>query len=308
MPVDISFTVIIPHYNIPELLERCLSSIPRREDVQVIVVDDCSEAGCVDKIRNGISPNYPNVTFVYQEENGGGGRCRNEALKYAKGRWLVFADADDFFSDDFSQLLDKYKDDDSDIIYFRVGCVFSDDVTKESDLRDHNKARIDEFLSNGDDKTLRYLHSEPWGKFVKRELVCRYGIKFSETKVCNDYYFSAVSGFHAGTIKADNTTLYFLTVREGSVSSKTDTVEKIKTRIEVTAAVEKYFIATRPTNFSLIPIGTSSPILSPCFARKCSTAIRAVLPCGLAHAASKSPHGRVAPRFRPSHASSLSMK
>ena len=51
---------------------------------------------------------------------------------------------------------------------------------------------------------------------------------------------SAVSGFHAGTIKADNTTLYFLTVREGSVSSKTDTVEKIKTRIEVTAAVEKY--------------------------------------------------------------------
>lgn len=240
MPVDISFTVIIPHYNIPELLERCLSSIPRREDVQVIVVDDCSEAGCVDKIRNGISPNYPNVTFVYQEENGGGGRCRNEALKYAKGRWLVFADADDFFSDDFSQLLDKYKDDDSDIIYFRVGCVFSDDVTKESDLRDHNKARIDEFLSNGDDKTLRYLHSEPWGKFVKRELVCRYGIKFSETKVCNDYYFSAVSGFHAGMIKADNTTLYFLTVREGSVSSKTDTVEKIKTRIEVTAAVEKY--------------------------------------------------------------------
>ena len=137
-------------------------------------------------------------------------------------------------------MLDKYKDDDSDIIYFRVGCVFSDDVTKESDLRDHNKARIDEFLSNGDDKTLRYLHSEPWGKFVKRELVCRYGIKFSETKVCNDYYFSAVSGFHAGTIKADNTTLYFLTVREGSVSSKTDTVEKIKTRIEVTAAVEKY--------------------------------------------------------------------
>lgn len=240
MPVDIRFTVIIPHYNIPELLERCLSSIPQREDVQIIVVDDCSEAECVDKIRKVISQNYPNVSFVYQKENGGGGMCRNEALKYAKGRWLVFADADDFFSDDFSQLLDKYKDDDSDIIYFRVGCVFSDDITKVSDLRDHNKARIDEYLLNGDDKILRYLHSEPWGKFVKKELVSRYGIKFSETKVCNDYYFSAISGFHAGAIKADNTPLYFLTVREGSVSSKTDTVEKIKIRIEETVAVEKY--------------------------------------------------------------------
>ena len=36
------FSVIIPHYGIPELLRRCLASIPQREDLQVIVVDDQS--------------------------------------------------------------------------------------------------------------------------------------------------------------------------------------------------------------------------------------------------------------------------
>ena len=36
------FSVIIPHYGIPELLRRCLASIPDRADLEVIVVDDCS--------------------------------------------------------------------------------------------------------------------------------------------------------------------------------------------------------------------------------------------------------------------------
>lgn len=37
-----NYTVIIPHYNIPDFLMRCLESIPVRKDIQVIVIDDCS--------------------------------------------------------------------------------------------------------------------------------------------------------------------------------------------------------------------------------------------------------------------------
>ena len=36
------FSIIIPHKNIPSLLQRCLDSIPKRDDVQIIVVDDNS--------------------------------------------------------------------------------------------------------------------------------------------------------------------------------------------------------------------------------------------------------------------------
>ena len=35
-------SIIIPHYDIPDLLMRCLKSIPVSEDIQVIVVDDNS--------------------------------------------------------------------------------------------------------------------------------------------------------------------------------------------------------------------------------------------------------------------------
>ena len=38
-------TIIIPHYNSPKLLDKLLDSIPEREELEVIVVDDNSESG-----------------------------------------------------------------------------------------------------------------------------------------------------------------------------------------------------------------------------------------------------------------------
>ena len=45
---EINYSFIIPHKNIPDLLQRCLDSIPRREDIQIIVVDDNSDLDKVD--------------------------------------------------------------------------------------------------------------------------------------------------------------------------------------------------------------------------------------------------------------------
>lgn len=239
------YSIIIPHYNIPDLLERCLKSIPQREDVQVIVVDDCSNAECVSIIRNKLEPLYSNVQFVYQDQNGGGGRCRNKGLSLAKGKWLLFADADDFFSNDLSLILDKYSTgefDDNDIVFFRVGCVLSENTEIASSERDFNKQRVDEFLATDEDRIVRFLHSEPWGKMIKSDLVRMYDISFSETTVCNDYYFSALTGYHARKIKGDELYLYYVTVREGSVSYKTDSVEKIKTRVQVAISVDAYLL------------------------------------------------------------------
>ena len=43
-----SYSIIIPHKNTPKFLQRCLDSIPQREDLEVIVVDDNSDPNIVD--------------------------------------------------------------------------------------------------------------------------------------------------------------------------------------------------------------------------------------------------------------------
>ncbi|MDR2475404.1 MAG: glycosyltransferase family 2 protein, partial [Bacteroidales bacterium] len=37
-----NYSIIIPHKDIPDLLRRCLDSIPYRNDLQIIIVDDNS--------------------------------------------------------------------------------------------------------------------------------------------------------------------------------------------------------------------------------------------------------------------------
>ena len=89
----VNYSIIIPHRGAPELLQRLLDSIPQRPDVQVIVIDD--------------------------PDGRGGGYARNQALPQATGRWLLFADADDFYAEGFLDVLDAYVNrDDLDAVYF----------------------------------------------------------------------------------------------------------------------------------------------------------------------------------------------
>ena len=48
MENKIIFSLIIPHKNIPSLLQRCLDSIPVREDLEIIILDDNSDSDKID--------------------------------------------------------------------------------------------------------------------------------------------------------------------------------------------------------------------------------------------------------------------
>lgn len=40
-----NLSIIIPHYNTPDLLEKLIRSIPVDKDIQIVVVDDNSSMG-----------------------------------------------------------------------------------------------------------------------------------------------------------------------------------------------------------------------------------------------------------------------
>ena len=121
----IHYSIIIPYYNCPKLLVRCLNSIPTREDLQVIVIDDCSPTNY---LYEDIVVKYSqcNVEFYQTPRNLGAGCARNIGLKHAKGKWLIFADADDYFNVCFSDILDLYVDSLADIIFFKASSQDSD--------------------------------------------------------------------------------------------------------------------------------------------------------------------------------------
>lgn len=241
MKTNTKYSIIIPHYDIPLLLERLLNTIPEREDIQVIVVDDCSPE-CDKYLGKYAFLSRSNVEFYITDRNGGGGYARNEGLKHAKGKWLLFADADDLFAEGFCSVLDEHYYDEEDIIFFQIKSVYSENLLKKSERDAYWNLKIREYLRTNNDKILRYRLTEPWSKMIRSEIVTRNQVKFDEVVVTNDYFFSVQIGYYARSVKLISTVIYILTERELSVSSGglTDTADNLKVRLDVAIRVQSF--------------------------------------------------------------------
>ena len=235
-----TYSIIIPHRNTPELLERCLKSIPKRADIEVIVIDDNSDAPHAEQVET-ICKGLTGVHCMMTHEGLGAGYARNVGLEQVKGTWLLFADADDYFLPEAWTYFDRHQDDEADIIYFRSVCRYSDTGdTGDRHLR-LNKM-VDAFIASPDKVTeghLRYNYNEPWGKMIRANLVRDNGITFEQTRWANDLHFSTVAGAHARTIKADEGEVYCITIAHGSLVHQ-HSLESRRCRYEVTLRNNAY--------------------------------------------------------------------
>lgn len=211
------FSIIIPHHNEVNLLKRLIITLPKRSDLQVIIVDDCSGLTIQQQLQL-IKSENPTYEIYFLPKNIGGGGARNFGLSKAIGDFVFFADSDDFFLPSINEILDSI-DENYDIVYFNA---ISLDAANFH-IRKRNKrlnSWIKEYRRNGNEKNLRYLFGEPWCKVIKRSILDNYDILFEETKIHNDTYFSYMSGFYARSIKVLDICGYVITEREASVSKK----------------------------------------------------------------------------------------
>lgn len=233
------YSIIIPHKNIPHLLKRCLSSIPDSDDFQVIVVDDASNS--VVEVSS-LVQSFRNAELILTAEGKGAGFARNRGLERANGKWVLFADADDFFGQLAFEIINAHYDDSADIVYFASDSIYSDSM-KHSPKLDKRKRVIEKYKNNDRkiNEFCRYFQTEPWGKMIKRDLIEKYCVKFDETPLANDYYFSILTGYYANKIIFDNRVIYMYTEREGSLSHNYSGDEKtLFTRLKVYLQVQNF--------------------------------------------------------------------
>lgn len=226
--MEYAYTLIIPHYNIPKLLRRLLSTVPHRDDMQVIVVDDCSTKE-LDELEN-VRKDYYWVEWYTTGTNGGGGKARNIGLDHAKGKYLIFADADDYFNLCFNDLLDAYRGQDFDLLFFSANSVDTETLNNK-DGYDYQYKVIYQYLKSHIDKEIKYKLNSPWGKIISRKLVKKNGIRFTESSVFNDMQFSQLCDYFASNITADIRAGYCYTIRRDSVSSITTLEKEVKKQL-----------------------------------------------------------------------------
>ena len=222
MKYKYNFSIIIPHKNTPDLLKRCVSSIPRREDVQIIIVDDNSDEKIVD-FEHFPFLDTPNITVVFDKSSKGAGHARNIGLEKAEGKWYIFADSDDFFFYSINQAMDNCLQSTADIIYFKSTNLDSNTYQLGNRRSNITNNSVDAFLkgkTNGE-HLIRMRHPAPWGKIIRAELVSKNSILFEEIPRANDYKFSYLCGYYAKKVEAYDISLYCITSRDNNLTSAT---------------------------------------------------------------------------------------
>ena len=225
-----NFTFIIPHKNTPELLLKCIDSIPRREDAQVIVVDDNSDNTDFDKLRADIDAlGHSNLELVLTKEGRGAGYARNVGLSKAEGKWIVFADADDFFNECIEEAMEKYVDSEAEVVFLRGNSIKvpSGEPAHRGEGYD---ALVDEALTTGD-KFLPVFFSSPWRKFFRKSFLDKYGINFNEVRWGNDVVFMAKVARYASQFEISPLRIYCITDSSNSLV-KASSLESQVCRLE----------------------------------------------------------------------------
>lgn len=113
-------SVIIPVYNQENLITKALDSIPERDDIEIIVIDDGSTDKTNCNVLNYILLHpHKTIKLLINNENKGVGYTVNKGYDNAKGEYVVLLGSDDYFyTNNFKKIIKKL--DGTDLIYFNL--------------------------------------------------------------------------------------------------------------------------------------------------------------------------------------------
>lgn len=108
-------TVVVPIYNLSDLLPRCISTLLEQCGlIEIILVDD----GSTDKspvMCDYYAETFPDRVRVIHKSNGGLASARNMGIEAAQGDYIIFPDPDDWVEPNYisklTELQEKYQPD-----------------------------------------------------------------------------------------------------------------------------------------------------------------------------------------------------
>lgn len=111
-------TIVIPVCDMEDMILRTLESIPVRDDIEVIIVENGSKDNTLNVIKDFIKDKGNYKLFNYDQRIGCAQAC-NVGLDNATGEYVLQLDADDYlFTDQVNYILNKEMG--ADLVYFNL--------------------------------------------------------------------------------------------------------------------------------------------------------------------------------------------
>ena len=200
-------TVIIPMYNSEKYIRQCLVSVLSQKltDYEALVIDDCSTDGSIAEVEKLMPAFDGRLKLIRREKNSGGAAIpRNEAIKEARGKYIVFLDSDDMLIPEaLTILFNESEESGADVLHLEKFFLFNDDGTgrfnsKEMKIatnEERNRFVKDTTVETDDLSERLKLHCKkrfywsPCIKTFRRDLLIDNGIEFPDIPYYEDLIF-----------------------------------------------------------------------------------------------------------------------
>lgn len=199
------FSIITPNYNSGNKLLRAIKSLEKNKTIyEHIIIDDVStdDSFCQAEI---LENEQNKKTYFFKNPcNSGPGVSRNKGLEYAKGEYILFLDADDYFVDgalDYLYSIIQAENRPS-VLVFDHYLKSNNSVSFVSTLSNEIEPLenpISEYL-------LDKIISSPWGKCIKADLAKSF--YFPNLRVAEDSIFNLDIFINAKRVIKVNSILY----------------------------------------------------------------------------------------------------
>lgn len=177
-------SIIIPVYNVEKYIKRCLDSVLSQtfEDYELFLIDDGSTDGSGEICKYFAAINSQKIHYIYKD-NKGQGPARDLGVKLAKGKYITFLDADDWWAPEFcDQMINAISKSDADIVVCDINYV-------EENSRGQNitvsKIRLPEYkkiIPKEFPDSINRMRTFLWGKIFSRSLYNNSGLRQSGHK------------------------------------------------------------------------------------------------------------------------------
>ena len=227
--IDVS--IIVPVYNAEKYLKKCLDSLVNqtKKELEFILIND----GSTDKSEEIIKTYKDKRIKYFKNKNQGIGKTRNFGIEKSSGKYLMFLDSDDYFSNDACEILYKEAEKEkADLIvfdYYRV---------EKGNL---NEVKIESFNATNikdDPNLLLKVNLGPCNKIYKTDLIKNNGIKFEESLKYEDTLFVVKAIYNAQKIIKLNRFLHYYMIHEKSETTVRD--ERVFDILKIVDKIRKY--------------------------------------------------------------------
>ena len=190
MPLDVS--VVVPVYNTEQYLRECINSLIHQtlKNVEFIFVDDGSTDRSVEIIEE--YQTQDDRIKLIRQRNQYAGVARNNGMKQAMGKYIIFLDSDDYFAltllEDTFRCAEKHQ---AEIVVF-AHYKFDNQTGDLAPVPFRMKRGVfsAEMLR---DQVFSTFAVVPWNKFYLRSFIDKHNLEYQPIYKHNDVYFGELA-------------------------------------------------------------------------------------------------------------------